>query len=376
MRRLRLLLIAAVLSSCGPLGTRALYAQGAPTRTPEKMTAEQEAILRSGVELHDKGQYDEAIAKYQQVLASNPAVAEALFELSYSYYSKRDYDKSFDTARKGAEFKSDLLPMFYDMMASSLDSRGEPQQAIDMYRKGIALVPDASLLYYNMAVTYRESLNRPDEARAALEKAAIIEPQHPGVQLLLGQVFQGSGYNTPALLALSTFLVLDPGGRQGVTGYGLWRAVLKGAVDPIPDMTQPDPSMRMPTRAAASPPAPKPPTDEGDFSMLDALITSSYRTFLDKTDSGTPEIQALVTQIDTLFSSLPLKPDGPTSGSFVNTHYIPFFVQLKQRNYVEPFVYWASQRAPVPGVREWLTANRPRVREFLDWASKYDWSTP
>jgi len=25
------------------------------------------------------------------------------------------------------------------------------------------------------------------------------------------------------------------------------------------------------------------------------------------------------------------------------------------------------------GVTDWLTANEPRVREFLSWASKYSW---
>jgi len=77
-----------------------------------------------------------------------------------------------------------------------------------------------------------------------------------------------------------------------------------------------------------------------------------------------------------MFAALPSRADGAVPQSFINTHYVPFFVALKQRNYVEPFVYWASQRAPVPGVREWLTANQPRVREFLDWASRYSWPKP
>jgi hypothetical protein len=48
---------------------------------------------------------------------------------------------------------------------------------------------------------------------------------------------------------------------------------------------------------------------------------------------------------------------------------------LKRKNYVEPFVYWVSQRAPVPGVREWLEANQPRVREYLQWTLQYKWPT-
>ena len=62
--------------------------------------------------------------------------------------------------------------------------------------------------------------------------------------------------------------------------------------------------------------------------------------------------------------------------AFVTAHYLPFFTALKQQGYVEPFVYWASQRAPVPGVVDWLKGNEPRVRAFLEWASKYDWPKP
>jgi hypothetical protein len=189
------------------------------------------------------------------------------------------------------------------------------------------------------------------------------------VQLLLGQVFQGSGYATPAFLALSTFLVLDPGGNQALPGYGLWRAVLKGGVDPLPDAASPVAGMR--------PAAPKvsSKTDEGDFAVMDALLLSTHTTFTAAMDAGAPEIQALVAQVNALLGALPTTPAGAQAGSFVNTHYVPFFLALKQRNFVEPFVYWASQRAPVPGVREWLSANQARVREFLDWASSYSWPT-
>ena len=49
-----------------------------------------------------------------------------------------------EIAREGAQFKSELLPMFYDLMASSLDSKGQPLQAVEVYKQGIAVVPNAS----------------------------------------------------------------------------------------------------------------------------------------------------------------------------------------------------------------------------------------
>lgn len=340
----------------------------APTQEPSAITPEQETLLREGIDLHDKGQFDQAIAKYQEVLAKSPANVVAMFELAYSYLEKRDFEQSFAIASRGAAYKSDLLPMFYDLMASSLDSRGRPEQAVEMYQKGIALSPAASQLYFNMAVTYRESLNRPDDARRALEKAAGIEPMHAGTHILLGQVLQSSGYAAPAFLALSTFLVLDPGGSQALPGYGLWRAVLKGGVDPIPDGST-DSAMRAAPRRPAR-------TDEGDFSAFDARLAPSHAAFMQKLDAGTPEVQALIAQVDQLLATLPANPAGPAAGSFVNRHYVPFFVALKEQGFVEPFVYWASQRAPVPGVVDWLKANEPRVRAFLEWASNYSWPKP
>lgn len=359
------------------LSASTLTAQTAPTRSATPTTPAQEALILSGVELHDKGEFDAAIAKYNEVLAASPANATALFELAYSYLSKKDYDKSLETARRGTEYRSELLPMFYDVMASSLDAKGQPQEAVEVYKRGIALAPDASQLYYNLAVTYRESLNKPDDARRALEQAARLEPLHAGVQLLLGQVFQSSGYQAPAFLALSTFLVLDPGGSQALPGYGLWRAVLKGGVDAIPEAAgvAPAPNNGMPLamRPAARPSS---KTDEGDFSAFEASLVGTHTVFMEKLDSGTPEIQALVSQVNDLLATLPTTPSGAAAGSFVNTHYLPFFVALKRQDFVEPFVYWASQRAPVPGVTEWLKANEPRVREFLGWASKYSWPQP
>src|SRR5678816_4858165 len=92
----RLGLVALLLCAAVPA-----FAQGAPSREPSKTTPEQEALIQAGVELHDKGQYDEAIAKYQAVLAQSPSDVTAMFEMAFSYLSKRDFDKSFELAKKG-----------------------------------------------------------------------------------------------------------------------------------------------------------------------------------------------------------------------------------------------------------------------------------
>jgi tetratricopeptide (TPR) repeat protein len=330
----------------------------APTRTATPSTPAQDLAIAAGIDLHDQEKYDDAIARYQEVLKQNPENVTALFELAFSFSAKKEYQKTLDTAGKGAEYRSDLLPMFYDVIAAALDAMGEPQRAIAAYKRGIELTPDAELLYFNMAVTYQESLKDSDQARLALEKAVSLEPEHAEAHRLLGQLFQMGGYKTQAVLTLARFLILnDPDARGALQGYGLWRAVLRGNVDPA---------------LAGVPVMPK--NDEGDFRAVDTLIDSSHAAAMKELDNGKPEIETLVGQLDALLTRLVARDPAADRATFVGRHYVPYFVELKQKNFVEPFTYWVSQRAPVPGVREWLDGHRDRVIEFLSWSDKYRWT--
>ncbi|HEX7793844.1 MAG TPA: hypothetical protein VF456_05810, partial [Vicinamibacterales bacterium] len=59
-----------------------------------------------------------------------------------------------------------------------------------------------------------------------------------------------------------------------------------------------------------------------------------------------------------------------------SSHYVPFFAELNAKHYVEPFIYWSMQRAPVTGVRDWLTTHQAEVKEFVGWARDYKWAKP
>jgi tetratricopeptide (TPR) repeat protein len=332
----------------------------APTRTPAASTASEERAINAAIDLHDQGKYDEAIARYQEVLKGSPDNVLALFELGFSYAAKKDYQKTLEVAQKGTEYKSDLLAMFYDLIGTTLDTMGEPQRAIVAYTRGAELVPDDSRLFYNMAVTYQESLKDGERARQALKKAVAINPNHAEAHRFLGQLFQAGGYRTPAFLTIARFLIIrDASARGALQAYGLWRAVLRGDYPPLSGATPNDASR----------------TNEGDFSAFERLIDASHAVATKEQDAGKAEIEALVGQLDALLTHLvSTQPD--TRSTFVGTHYVPYFVELKQKNFVEPFAYWVSQRAPVPGVKEWLAGNSDRVREFLNWSEKYVWPQP
>jgi tetratricopeptide (TPR) repeat protein len=343
---------------------------GGPTRAATPSTAAETATIEAGIKLHDAGKFDEAIAKYEEVLRLSPANMTGLYELAYSFAANKDYEKSLAAATRGVEYQSDLLPLFYDLVGGAYDSLGEPQKAIEAYKKGIQVVPDASVLYYNMGVTYLESLKNPDEARRSLEKAVALDPKQPEFHLILGQVFQSNGYPTPALLAFSTYLILDPTGPRALSAYGFWRAILRGGLEMGQSVTPP---MRT---APASPDTTPVKIDEGDFREFDAAVTRSQQTVIAEMDRGADEMPPFIAQVTRLMTMLAERPADRDRTTFASAYYLPFFSELKAKNFVEPFIYWSMQRAPVPGVRDWINAHQGEVREFVTWSRNYNWLKP
>jgi tetratricopeptide (TPR) repeat protein len=345
-------------------------AQAAPSRVATASTPADTATIEAGIKLHDQGKFDEAIAKYEEVLKLSPANMTALYELAFSFAANKEYEKSLAAATRGVEYQSELLPLFYDLIGSAYDSVGEPQKAVDAYKRGIQIVPDAPMLYYNMGVTYLESLKNPDEARRSLEKAIALDPKQPEFHLMLGQVFQSNGYATSALLAFSTYLILEPTGPRALTAYGFWRVILRGG---LAVMSQGAPSAGQ-MRAPASPDAKPLKSDEGDFRDFEAAITRSQQTVIEAMDRDSEEMPPLLAQVNGLMALLAARPADRTT--FSGGYYVPFFAELKAKNFVEPFVYWSMQRAPVSGVREWISAHQSQVREFVTWSRNYSWPKP
>jgi tetratricopeptide (TPR) repeat protein len=103
-------------------------------RIPTPPTSEEAAVIREGVTLHDKGDYEGAMAKYRQVLAENPWEVSALHELAFTQFVTKDYQGSLATARLGARCRSQALPGFYISMANALDELGKRDEAIGVYK--------------------------------------------------------------------------------------------------------------------------------------------------------------------------------------------------------------------------------------------------
>jgi tetratricopeptide (TPR) repeat protein len=332
-----------------------------PKLTPSPSTEQQNKLIKEGIALHDRGDYDGAIAKYEEVLKENSSNVMALYEMAFSYAMNKDYRKSLETAYRGTQYKSPIQVRLYTLIGNDLDLLGESKKAIDIYQAAIKMFPDESLLYYNLAITYN-NLKKPEEAKKSLKRAAQLNPNHTSSHLLLGSVFYRTNYKTPALLAVSRFLILEPGSERAAGAYRIFQEILQGGVSQ--GKTSKDINISVDFSAKK---------DEGDFGAVDMAMGLSKAAGMTEGSKGKSEMQLLVEQLETFFAILSeTDPKGDRS-KFVWKYYIPYFTELKKRNYVEPFAYHVSQRSNVDGVQQWLKANGNRVNEFLTWSKQYQW---
>lgn len=363
MKALRVVLTSLVFAACCAVTTAAQQKLPDPKLASSPPTDKQLSLIREGVSLHDKGDFDGAIRKYEEVLAESPSNALALYEIGYAYSAKKDYKRSLEVAYRGAQYKSEHLRDFYLLIGNNLDILGNTPESIEVYKQGIKLFPDDHLLHFNLAIAYK-SAGKDDDARKSLKAALGANPQHPSSHIVLASLFYGGGYKTPALLAAARFLTLESDTERAKLALRIMREVLGGGAKQGAKPNEIQVLVEM-----------NPKKDEGDFTTMEAVLGLTAAFALSEKEQQKTEAERTVSQISRFIAILAEQNEKKKQDSFTHRFYVPYFVELKQKGHAEAFAYNALRGSNLPGVREWLDANSGRVMQFLIWSKSYQWPT-
>jgi tetratricopeptide (TPR) repeat protein len=353
-KKLMLLLLTGLLFPSAGLSQRIPE----PKLTPATGLDKHRDLLRDAIAFDDRRDFDGAIARLQQILGENPDDVAAMYQLAYSHFGKEEYMKSLGVAYKGAKYKSQQLAAFYLLIGNNLDRLDEPELAIKVYKQGMKSFPTDAQFPMNLAITYL-NFGKPEDARKSLKESAALDPNYAGSHLGLGQLYFASGYKVQAVLALCRFLVLEPDSSRSAAALKTMQGIIQSGVGPGEESNITivvDATMR---------------TDEGDFNAANlALSMLAASPYLEK-NKGKSEMNLVVENFSTLFTVL---SEGKTNQSgFAWNHYRPYFVEMKNRNYVEAFCYYIHQSGGSAEASNWLAHNGTRVSEFLNWSKSYQW---
>lgn len=332
-----------------------------PTKTSVPPTPAQEKILLEGIKLHDSNKFDEAIATYLGLLDENPDYTTAIYELGLSYYAKKDYKKTLETAYRLVQYKGKDGVLGYGLFANALDDQGKPEDAIKIYQSAIKQLKDdpefqehLASLYYNIGVTYVRQ-KKYNEARQELKKAVENNFQYASPSYLLSEVYFASKYKIPAFLAASRLLSLEINSTRSARATAIIMDILKPAQKDEKGNIQ----IFMDLNA---------PKDEGDFGMFDLFLGTL--TTLDKDeDKNKTENEKFADSVSTLIALLEENKD--LKKTFVGKTYIPFMKEMKQKGYVKYFAYLLLQQKGNKDAEKWLVDEGQKTIDFLNWAKAY-----
>ena len=306
--------------------------------------------IAEGVALHDAGKYDQAIAKYREVLAADPGNPLARYELAYTLYAKGEYAECATLLQPLAATPGTAQPIVMTTLGNCLDSAGHPDDAIAVYRKGLASSPDEPSFLYNLAVTLAGK-GEWDEARELLKKNAILRPDHASGHFALARTFDQQNFRAAALLEYLRFLALEPSTPRAKEAAAhvvelLHRGVSSEGGKNITLTIDPDSRK-----------------EEGDFSSWEMMIALTGGLRFTKESRRKSEFDKTRDEVSSALSML-LETRADLGTSYTNSQNIPFFVTLQEQKLLDPFTGAVLLPLGLKGGDTWAKKNAAALQQY------------
>jgi tetratricopeptide (TPR) repeat protein len=199
-------------------------AQAAAGAEADKANAGLRELFAKANTLSQEGKSDEAIAAYQEVLAKNPQIAEAHYNIGYLKGQKKDWPGAEAAYLKALEVRPGYGEAISALARVYQDS-GQTDKATALLTKAATDNPSDGKVQFNLGVFYLNS-GKAEEAAAAFQKAAAADPANAEVYYYIGTLDVGQNKIPEAITSLEKYLSMNPTNAQNVaTAQGLLQAL-------------------------------------------------------------------------------------------------------------------------------------------------------
>lgn len=318
--------------------------------------------IKQGIELHERGQYAEAIALYEQVITADPRNVLALYEKSYSLLMQKQYASCIELCKKIIdEFPADEnVPNAFINWGTALDYQGKTKDALKVYAKGLKARPGNYLLLFNKAISHDSRGDRED-AIECLQLALRSNPLHAGSHHALG-VFTARQNKIAGMLSNLAYLAIQPQAieRANYNRDKVERIIGKSAEKK--DDKNITVNVSLPSKKKK----------ENDFSTLELMIGLTAASNHTKEHENETDTERMERNLGVVFSAL---GEGQKDGKgFYWDFYAPFFASLEKEGYRETFVHMMYTTSGTVLNELWLYDNKPKVEAFKKWLAAYKWN--
>ena len=154
------------------------------------------------------GRYDRAIEDCNEALAIDAKDAVAYYNRGGLYYDKGDNERAIADYDKAISLNSKYFEA-YNNRGNAYAHKGNYTHAISDYSRALVLNPDFSIAYYNRGSAYVDT-GEYDRAIADFDRALALSPKDADVYNGRGLAYDGKGDIDRAIADYSQALALDP----------------------------------------------------------------------------------------------------------------------------------------------------------------------
>jgi len=329
---------------------------------------EADEFVAAGVALHDKGEYDGAIAKYDEALKLDPTNLYGLAEKAMSLMYARRPKEAIPLCKKAIENHAGnpALRSVYVTYGSCLDEMNSRQESLAVFEEGIQLFPDFYLLYFNKGITL-SVLNKNDEAIESIQQAIKLNPQHASSHNAIGRIARLKQNRIASLLAFGRFFVLEPEGSRAKENLNSMLEMMSSNVEKTGKKSVTinlDPGILSDTAKDGS-------ANENSFAITDLILTMDAALDFDKKNKKNSEVEQFIRKFETVCASI--DELHKKNFGFYWEYYAPYFIDMRKQGLIEPFAYIVFASSEEKYVGKWLEDHDDELSKFFSWSSKYDW---
>lgn len=188
----------------------------APNEEQQKKMGALKQVFEAGVVATRAGQYDEAIAKFEEAIVILPNCPDCYYNIGFAAMRKKDFDKAAAAFEKAAELRPGHADT-WSALADVYNQQGKADKALEASNKAGELVAasgggaSAATLYNQGVILWNQ--NKFPEAKEKFEAAAKADPKHAESQFMVGMAHLNvSGDTAAAVTAFEAYLQLAPSG--------------------------------------------------------------------------------------------------------------------------------------------------------------------
>jgi Tfp pilus assembly protein PilF len=168
--------------------------------------------FKLGLFYQEQGDFDEAIAHYEQVIQADPSNLEAHNNLGIVYKEMGDLDKAIGQFKRALSIDPRYVKG-YNNLGVAYYVKGNVKGAVSAYERALGLDPDNVESYVNLGLVYK-SVNRLDKAKMILKQCLKRNDGIPAIHYNLALIYDQEENLAEAASHYRRFVELSPAGNS------------------------------------------------------------------------------------------------------------------------------------------------------------------